>query len=112
MPFVRRNADGKIDAVFENPEGDATEEISADNSELNSFLGTAVGDSVHPERWAIADLAIARVTEDLIDLLIDKGVISFTELPENAQQKLIDRRGLRNELGYVARFVNEDEEIL
>ena len=64
------------------------------------------------ELWTLADLGIARVTEDLIDLLIDKGVISFTELPENAQKKLIDRRGLRNELGYVAKLFNEDDELI
>ena len=112
MPFVRRNADGKIDAVFDRPEGDAKEELSADNPELKSFFGILGEDGKPAELWTLADLGIARVTEDLIDLLIDKGVISFTELPENAQQKLIDRRGLRNELGYVAKLFNEDDELI
>ncbi|MBO31590.1 MAG: hypothetical protein CMM74_01245 [Rhodospirillaceae bacterium] len=61
MSFVRRNAEGQIEAVFHNADSGAI--IAAD------------------ERLQ-ADLALTRVTEDLIEILIDKGVISFTDLPK------------------------------
>lgn len=42
-----------------------------------------------------SDTAIARVLEDLIDVLITRGVIQFTDLPEAAQGKLLSRRQTR-----------------
>lgn len=42
-----------------------------------------------------SDLGLARVLEDLIDLLSQKGVIQFTDLPEAAQEKLLSRKDLR-----------------
>ena len=41
------------------------------------------------------DLALARVLEDLIDTLIAKGLIQFTDLPLAAQAKLLSRRETR-----------------
>mgnify|MGYP000583065169 CR=1 FL=1 len=45
-----------------------------------------------------SDAEIARVTEDLIYLLIKKNVILFTELPEMVQEKLLSREKLRSQL--------------
>ena len=45
-----------------------------------------------------SDTAIARVLEDLIDVLITRGVIQFTDLPEAAQDKLLSRRQTRARL--------------
>jgi hypothetical protein len=38
------------------------------------------------------------VLEDLIDVLITRGVIQFTDLPEPAQAKLLERRETRASL--------------
>ncbi len=48
-----------------------------------------------------SDADLARVTEDLISLLVQKGIILFTELPEAVQVKLLDREKLREKLGPV-----------
>jgi len=45
-----------------------------------------------------SDTAIARVLEDLIDVLITRGVIQFTDLPDAAQDKLLSRRQTRARL--------------
>jgi hypothetical protein len=45
-----------------------------------------------------SDTAIARVLEDLIDVLITRGVIQFTDLPQAAQNKLLSRRQTRARL--------------
>jgi hypothetical protein len=45
-----------------------------------------------------SDTAIARVLEDLVDVLITRGVIQFTDLPEAAQAKLLTRRQTRARL--------------
>ena len=42
------------------------------------------------------DLGVARISEDLIALLIDKGLISFNDFPEVARKKIIDRWASRS----------------
>jgi hypothetical protein len=44
------------------------------------------------------DTGLARVLEDLIDVLITRGVIQFTDLPDAAQVKLLERRQTRASL--------------
>lgn len=44
------------------------------------------------------DTGLARVLEDLIDVLITRGVIQFTDLPDAAQSKLLERRQTRASL--------------
>ena len=44
------------------------------------------------------DTSLVRVLEDLIDVLINRGVIQFTDLPEAAQAKLLERRETRASL--------------
>lgn len=45
-----------------------------------------------------SDTSLVRVLEDLIDVLINRGVIQFTDLPEAAQAKLLERRETRASL--------------
>ncbi len=110
MPFVRRNAEGQIEAVFTGPENGANEEVSAGNEELVAFLGIDASAIIASDEWLQADLALARVTEDLIEVLIDKGVLAFTDLPEGAQSKLIGRQGLRSEMSYIEKLFGSDDE--
>ena len=55
-----------------------------------------------------SDAAIARVLEDLIDVLINRGVIQFTDLPEAAQNKLMTRRQTRAKLSNSLLLLPED----
>jgi hypothetical protein len=52
-------------------------------------------DTLAAQALSESDTAIARVLEDLIDVLITRGVIQFTDLPEAAQGKLLSRRQTR-----------------
>jgi hypothetical protein len=52
-------------------------------------------DTLPAQALSESDTAIARVLEDLIDILITRGVIQFTDLPEAAQGKLLSRRQTR-----------------
>ena len=110
MPFVRRDVEGNVEAVFSREEGTAIEQLPADHPDIVNFLGVDVKSSTEADEWVQADLALARVTEDLVDLLIDKGVINFTDLPEGAQMKLLKRQGLRSELSYVAKLFSGDDD--
>ena len=58
-----------------------------------------------------SDMRLVRVLEDLIDLLIDRDVIRFTDLPLPAQEKLMERRSLRQTLGALNLLGGTDETI-
>jgi hypothetical protein len=50
------------------------------------------------EALSQSDTGLARVLEDVIDVLINRGVIQFTDLPDQAQLKLLERRQTRASL--------------
>ncbi len=110
MPFVKRDAEGSITAVFQEREAADLEEIHPDSPELSDFFYRGDGGTEQRHQWLEADLALARVLEDLIDLLIEKGYIRFTDFPEAAQQKLLTRRGLRKEFAYVENLFPGDDD--
>ncbi|NQU60787.1 MAG: tryptophan synthase subunit beta like protein [Rhodospirillales bacterium] len=107
MPFVHLDANGKILAVYtESVEG--ASEVSPDDPALKAFIqqnipqaGGGAGGINPDDDWVQSDLALARVIEDLIEVLLDKKLIMFTDFPEGAQKKLLDRRGLRKEFDLV-----------
>ena len=54
------------------------------------------------------DAALARITEDLIEILLRKGVIQFTDFPEAAQAKLLERRQTREHLAHHLKLLDDD----
>lgn len=58
---------------------------------------------------AESDAALARVTEDLIDVLITRGVIQFTDLPPAAQEKLLLRKQNRALLGNRLDLIGDED---
>lgn len=108
MPYVMRNADGRIIAVLsEHVEG--ADMVAAHDSELTEFLQADSPESRAQRELVESDLGIVRVLEDLIDVLIQRGHIMFTDFPEQAQHKLLARRGLRKEFSYMDDLFNDEE---
>jgi len=62
--------------------------------------------------FATLDAAFVRVLEDLIDTLIEKGALRLTDLPVAAQDKLAERKGLRQRLNDALNLLDDDEHIL
>ena len=98
MPFVRRDASGKVIAAYSDATGQAGEEVSAYDPELDRFLGR--NDVLDPE-WHKSDAELARVIEDLVAVLLDKGVIEFADLPEAARGKFLEREDFFWEVGSI-----------
>ena len=98
MVYVKRNARGEVVGVSREPVAPASapdgEWVIADDDapELIAFAH-ALTKSSNP--LASSDLGVVRVLEDLIDLLVARAVIRFTDLPPAAQAKLMERRGAR-----------------
>lgn len=106
MIYVKRSATGRIMAVSEEPmEGfEPTDETAA--SEINEVLGR-----VHDSLFQDSDLEFIRVLDDVIDLLIAKNLILFTELPPVVQEKYTQRTQMRERRRESLNLL-EDEEIL
>ena len=47
---------------------------------------------------AITDAYMARMCEDLIDILVDKGTIALTDFSQAAQDKLTERAQIRTDI--------------
>jgi hypothetical protein len=52
------------------------------------------------------------VLEDLIEVLMSKGVISITDLPPAAQNKLLNRAQARQTLSGLEGLIGDDDERL
>ena len=109
MPFVHKDAAGKILAVYTDPV-EGTQEVAPDDPALKDFIQSNIPGTDGGNEWMQSDLALARVIEDLIEVLIDKKVIMFTDFPEGAQRKLLDRRGLRKEFDLVEDLFGDGED--
>ena len=91
MPYVRRNAEGRIVALLAEAEPDATELLPTSHMEVLAFLD--IGSEA--AAFGLLDVDFVRVTEDLIHTLIEKGVLQFTDLPADARRKLQARESFR-----------------
>jgi len=94
MPFVKRNAQGEIVAASEVADGDCHEPLSEQELLASGFLSRIAGGA--DIELLSSDLSLVRVVEDLVELLVDKGLILFTELPPAAQRKVLQRQDLRS----------------
>jgi len=93
MPYVLRASNGQINAVSQSSAAiKGWEEIDSGSKEYLDYLESAIKEE---DPFRESDIQLARVLEDLISLLIDRDFIHFTDFPEPAQKRLIDRQGLR-----------------
>lgn len=109
MPFVKRDENGGIVAVYRQPLQDGLQEMDARDPELRGFLDDVLLDYAANREWMKSDLGLVRVLEDLVEVLIEQGAFMFTDLPQQAQEKLLERRGLRTEFAYVETLFGPDD---
>lgn len=107
MPYVRRDETGRIAAIQLTPDA-GCENVPADSPELAEFMRRVAGE---PSLLEQSDMRLVRVLEDLIELLIARDVIRFTDLPQPAQEKLLERRSMRQNLGALDLLGGSDETI-
>lgn len=95
MLYVERGKDNRIIALHNTPTPAAQEKKSIMDEEVLAFFNTT--DSLK-QLMSISDLGTIRILEDLIDILVRKNIIHFTELPEQAQQRIWERKRLREKI--------------
>ena len=107
MPFIKRDEEGNIIAVGQRRDDYFSEEIDQHDMQLRTFLF-----SVSQQRSLMGetDVDFIRVVEDLIDVLISKNFLMFTDLPPEAQAKVRIRQSLRNNVKNNLNLLSEDED--
>ena len=95
MFYCLRDESGALIAVGEKQVAPEWQPIKEESEEVRQFLQRKVGSTQALEE---SDIQFIRVLDDVIELLIEKQVIQFTELPEPAQKKLLKRRWYRQQL--------------
>jgi len=108
MLYVKRDTWGNLQQVEASPFEGMDGELAADDQEAQAwFANQTVENSLLQLKQS--DLDMIRVLEDLITVLIQKGVVRITDLPEAAQSKLVGRSKARDALGGLNRLINDDE---
>ena len=110
--YVKRDSTGLIVAVSAVAEAGFEEQLDADDAGVKAFLSAAIADhavlSDEAEQLRSSDAELVRVVEDIINLLTDKGIIQFTELPDAARRKLLQRKSLRQHIRHLD-LLDDDE---
>lgn len=116
MPYVQRNQSGQITSLSEKKINEEDIFLPSGHPEVRIFLqGNEVGDdqiSNIEMDLMLADMKMIRVTEDLIDLLIEKGIIMFSELPTSAQEKILSKKTAREKFHRTCDILVNDISIL
>ncbi len=101
MFYVERDADDNVIGLFLKPTASAAEALSFDHPDILAFLSPEHHQDDDAQDLLLSDLSMARVIEDLIEILINKNVLMLTELPEAAQTKILTRKSIRDKFAKV-----------
>ena len=111
--MCRRNAEGRIVALTRqtlSPQRIVMgnwQAVSAADPEVEAFVQDVTS---RADALSQTDIGLARVLEDLIDVLITRGLLQFTDLPEAAQAKLLERRQTRASLPHRLELLSDDSD--
>ena len=104
MPYVRRSPDGRITALLAEQEPTIQEYLPVTDPEVCAFLGHPL-----PHNFSGLDAEFIRVMEDLIDVLTDKNLLRITDLPAEAQRKLLARKDMRKRMKGALDLIGDDD---
>jgi len=108
MIYVKHNAHNEIDDIKFSPEENYTKSSLFD-PEIKAFLANSQNDELVKNVLSKLDLDMVRVIEDMVDLMIQKGLILFTDLPEPVQNKLLFKKSVRQSLNSEINLIDEEE---
>ena len=112
MPYIKRDENNQVVALYADPPFEDAEFLASTNDDVMAFLNSNPTDKHSMQFLNSSDYELVRVLEDLIELLVDKNIILFTELPSVAQQKLVRRRGVRQNLAGSSEIMIDENDIL
>ncbi|MDP6474702.1 MAG: hypothetical protein QF449_07290 [Alphaproteobacteria bacterium] len=108
MPFIKRDENGEITAIYDRRVQQVGEELPPDHPEITQFLERMGRTTAMREGLDRSDPAMGRVLEDLIECLIEKRLILITDLPSEALNKISQRRNFREDMQAVTGLLSDD----
>lgn len=94
MPYILRDKEGLVKAVSHEEVNElGWEKVERGDKAYSDYLDEALKKE---DKFRESDIQLARVLEDLISLLIDRDYIRFTDFPEPAQKRLMERQSWRS----------------
>ncbi|AYF87563.1 tryptophan synthase subunit beta [Pseudomonas sp. JS3066] len=107
MVFVQRDEKGRVLRVEHEPFDNMTQSMPANDPEVQSWFASR---SLHDHLLSLqhSDLELVRVVEDLVQVLVTRGVMSYIDLPEAARRKLQQRAYARSQVVDLGALVPDD----
>lgn len=96
MLYALKDENQTVIAVSDSPLSEEWQLADMEDPAVIRFLQN--NPEIGSQIMASSDADFIRVLEDVIDLLIKKQIIQFTELPNPVQDKLLKRRHFRETL--------------
>ena len=102
MLYGLRDNAGTLIAIGEQAVSEQWQKLEEGSDEVLQFLQkqspNGVSQAQQSSELEDSDKDFIRVLDDLIELMIEKQLFQFTELPQPAQDKLLKRRWYRQQL--------------
>lgn len=109
MPYAERNESGEIISLQQFPKTEDDEYLEPSHPDIVRFTKTSKrrfyseSDTIDLiKALTQPDRETARISEDIIALLIEQKSLVVPELPEAIQNKLLERRRLRHLIAFGA----------
>lgn len=106
MAWIKRDESGRVVAVSEEPLPGFQPLRAPADMDVASFMAR-----VEQVQQALveSDSEFVRVIEDLVTVLVEQNQIRFTDLPEVAQRKMLDRQQLRQSMHSTLQLLPDDD---
>ena len=101
MFYVERNEAGGVIAIYKEDTGKNLESLEDNHPDILNFLQRSSDAEFAIKELQQSDIEMIRVVEDLIEILIEKNIIVFTDLPLATQTKILQRKKIREKLGEI-----------
>ena len=100
VPYVDRDAHGRILAGYDTPRWDEHEWVSTDDAVWQAFKGAGAAERAQwiREELARIDLHLNRALEDLIEILEANRLVREKDLPQPLLQRMAFKERLREKL--------------
>jgi hypothetical protein len=109
MAYIKRNHAGNIIALAETPFENSDEQLPIDSPELIQYLIDSSSSDEAKTALSGSDYTLIRVIEDIVNTLVERNIILFTDLPQAAQEKLSSRQKVRGHLNNLNNLISDDE---
>lgn len=98
MVYVQRDEHGRLLRVEYQPFDGMTDNLAVESDELKAWLNAKEEVRARLASLHSSDLELVRVLEDVVSVLVERGIIQYTDLPEAARIKLDQRAVARAEI--------------